>query len=218
MRRRSHSAAPLKICATTHLRSAGCTLHISMRVFPDPPIRRFLAQQHHPTLLSNKGELIQDIFLSARAPMCARCVCPRPHATHATRPRAHARARTVHRERESLSTPPPALVTRHDVSGPLSRSRVSPLRSRAATACEGCYCAGVQIAAQSRRAKTARKVAKRRRLRRLKACRPPQDVCRPASLDGPLVHFPIIAGPCGHKVRRRPVATQCARAQRCSRL
>ena len=89
--------------------AAGCTLHISMRVFPDPPIRRFLAPQHHPTLLSNKGELIQDIFLSARAPMCARCVCPQPPMT-----RRHTRA---HRERESLSTSPP-------------RSRNTPRRLR----------------------------------------------------------------------------------------
>ena len=90
--------------------AAGCTLHISMRVFPDPPIRRFLAPQHHPTLLSNKGELIQDTFLSARAPMCARCVCRTRHTRHA-------RAHSPQREDRASPLPPP-------------RSRNTPRRLR----------------------------------------------------------------------------------------
>ena len=106
--------------------AAGCTLHISMRVFPDPPIRRFLAPQHHPTLLSNKGELIQDIFLSARAPMCARCVCPRPHAPHATRPRARARAHSPQREREPLHSPPRSRNTPRRLRSSLSLARLAP--------------------------------------------------------------------------------------------
>ena len=73
-----------------------------------------------------KGELIQDIFLSARAPMCARCVCPRPHAPHATRPRARARAQSTEREREPLHSPPRSRNTPRRLRSSLSLARLAP--------------------------------------------------------------------------------------------
>ena len=181
--------------------------YISMRVFPDPPIRRFLAPQHHPTLLSNKGELIQDIFLdvpnahSRAAPVCN---CARwPHA------RAHT---------QTASTPPRSRHTPRRLRPFLSLARrVPPLARVSAVACEGCYCGRPDCELEG---ELRESLAKRRSdASELSLGASSRDHVRlPHSLDGPLVHFPIIAEPCGHKVRRRPIATQCSRAQRCSRL
>ena len=125
MRRRSHRAAPLIICATTHLRC--CRLYITSQCASSQThlsVGSWLLNTTRPCY-PIKGSLYRTYsFLRARP--CALDVCAHGPTRHTRHGHTRARAHSPQREREPLHSPPRSRNTPRRLRSSLSLARLAP--------------------------------------------------------------------------------------------